>query len=128
MNYQSIFQHPDSILFQTRHRLSQFKQLSSRPVLILYTAGISSEMAAQALPIHVHLLRTNIRMFYAASQVEILMLLKCLVRQWPSSASKILNFIDSPDLKCLLEVPQLNIVTASLLLAEKKTSKDALRW
>lgn len=56
------------------------------------------------------------------------MLLKCLVRQCPYDSSNILRFIDSPELRRLLEVPQLNIVTASMLLADKKTARNVFQW
>lgn len=54
--------------FQVKHQLSRFKQMATYPVLIIYTGPASPETSALALPILVHLLRTNIQSFYANNQ------------------------------------------------------------
>ncbi|XP_022664964.1 uncharacterized protein LOC111251995 isoform X3 [Varroa destructor] len=117
----------DYLQQKVKHQLSRFKQMATYPVLIIYTGPASPETSALALPILVHLLRTNIQSFYANNQVDILMLLKCLVGPSPVDNSNLLRFLESAELCRLLKVPDLNISTATKLLANKKSAQNVLQ-
>lgn len=57
--------------------------------------------------------------------VELLMVLKCLNRDVPGERVDLLRFLESEDLKQLLDdQPTLNIATASAILAKQRDNKS----
>ncbi|XP_003747034.1 uncharacterized protein LOC100906956 [Galendromus occidentalis] len=104
---------------ETRKKINRFRLLCEKPVLLVVAPSQNHSDPEQLFKAIIGISEIDIRTFYVKNQVELLMLLKCIVRDLQGN-EYLIEYLESEELQRLLRLPQLNILTATALLRVKQ--------